>query len=135
MFPSLPVYTFYGTTILAWFDYDFKFAVITKHLLLKLMELIFTMSIFIFFLVSSCFLVYAVHLFVSSTSVDLFLVVDLSACCTLLSICWTSPGQIAGTTVAAFLFHGLSGLCLQLYLHLSLYPFPHAYPVKVFCFI
>ena len=42
VFPSLPVYTLYDTIIIAWFDDDFRFVVITECLLLKLMEFIFT---------------------------------------------------------------------------------------------
>ena len=45
MFPSLPVSTLYGTIIESWFDNVFRFAVITNHLLLKITEFIFTVSI------------------------------------------------------------------------------------------
>ena len=45
MFPSLPVSTLYGTIIETWFDNVFRFAVITNYLLLKIIEFIFTMSI------------------------------------------------------------------------------------------
>ena len=44
MFPSLPVSLLYGTAIMTLFDDVFRFAVITKWLLLKLMEFIFTTS-------------------------------------------------------------------------------------------
>ena len=45
MFPSLPVSTSYGTITETWFDNVFRFAVITDHLLLKIIEFLFTMSI------------------------------------------------------------------------------------------
>ena len=45
MFPSLPVSTLYGTNIGTWFDNDFRFVVTADHFLLKIIEFIFTMSI------------------------------------------------------------------------------------------
>ena len=60
----------------------------------------------IFLLVLACFLVNAVDLFVSPTSADFFVVVDLSSCCTLHSICQALAGQIAVTTVTTFCFTG-----------------------------
>ena len=45
MFPSLPVSVLYGTIILIWFYDDFRFAVITECLLLKLIEFIMTVSL------------------------------------------------------------------------------------------
>ena len=42
MFPSLPVSTLYGTIILTRFGDVFRFTLITEHLLLKLIEFIFT---------------------------------------------------------------------------------------------
>ena len=45
MFLPLHVSTLYGTIIEIWFDNVFRFAVITGHLLLKIMEFIFIVSI------------------------------------------------------------------------------------------
>ena len=45
MFPPMPVSTLHGTSILAWVDDAFAFADINEHLLFKLMDFIFTMSI------------------------------------------------------------------------------------------
>ena len=45
MFPSLPVSTFHGAIIETWFDDTFRFSVITNHLLLKIIDFIFTVSI------------------------------------------------------------------------------------------
>ena len=53
----------------------------------------------IFSLVLVCFLVDAAHFFVSPTSADLFVVVDLPSHCVLLSKGWASSGQMAKTTV------------------------------------
>ena len=44
MFPSLPVSTLHHTIIETWFDNFLRFFVITDHLLLKIIEFIFTMS-------------------------------------------------------------------------------------------
>ena len=71
------------------------------------------------------------HLFVSPAFAGLFIVVDLSSHCALHSTGWVSSGQIAGTTVATFSFHGYSVLCLQLNLNLSLHPSPCANLAKV----
>ena len=70
----------------------------------------------IFLLVLVCLLVSAVHLFISPTSADLYVVVDLPAHCALLSNGQASSGQMAGTTISAFLFHRDSSLCSWLYL-------------------
>ena len=45
MFPSLLVSTFYGTILTALFGDVFRFVVIVECLVLKLMELIFTVSL------------------------------------------------------------------------------------------
>ena len=45
LFPSLPVSTLYGTIIETWLDDVFRLAVITDGLLLKIIEFIFTVSI------------------------------------------------------------------------------------------
>ena len=44
MFPSLPVSTLYGIIIEIWFDDVFRFAVFTNHLLLKIIEFMFTVQ-------------------------------------------------------------------------------------------
>ena len=58
----------------------------------------------IFLLVLVCFLVSVVYVFDFYAFADSFVVVVLSACYTLLSICQATSGQMAGTTVTAFLF-------------------------------
>ena len=45
MFLSLPMSTLYGTIVETWFDNVFRFAVMIDHLLLKIIEFKFTMSI------------------------------------------------------------------------------------------
>ena len=60
----------------------------------------------IFLLVLICLLVDAVPLFISPASADLFVVVDPSAHCALLSIDCASMWWMAGTTVTTF-FHGI----------------------------
>ena len=44
-FHHLPVSTLYGTIIETWFDDVFRFFVITDHLLLKIIEFMFTVLI------------------------------------------------------------------------------------------
>ena len=64
MFPSLPVSTLYATVIMALFDDVFRFAVIMEWLVLKLMELICTMSMWCSFSWStSCSILWTVLLF------------------------------------------------------------------------
>ena len=124
----------YSTITQAWSDNVFKFAIIAEHLLLKVMEFIFTMSI------SSSLCYWSVSwsmLFIflfSLTSADLDVVVGLPTHCVLLSIGWASSEWMDGTTVTTFLFHGHSDLCSKLYLNLPLYLSPHTDFVKVFCF-
>ena len=126
MYWSLPKSTLYGTTDVAWCDNVFQFAVMTECLLLKVMEFmlnrIYIHLINIVFIVMLFFLwVDAAQLFVSITSADLFEVAEFSACCTHLSICSALCGQMNGTTVLASLFHGYTGLFLQLHLILPLH--------------
>ena len=82
MFLSLPVSTSYGSITLAWSDDVCMFADIAEHLLLKSMEFIFT--IFTIPFGNGLFLVNTVHLSVSPTLAELFVVVDLPTCCALL---------------------------------------------------
>ena len=89
----------------------------------------------IIFILVLFFLWVNVKCFAFAVSANLFEVVNFSTCCTYLSICWASSGQMNGTTVLASLSQRHSGLFSQMHIIWPLHSVSCRYFVSVFCFI
>ena len=106
MFPSMTVPTWYGTIIETWFDDVFRFSVITDHLLLKIIEFIFAMSIWSSS--SWCWSGSCSRSWNSSIS-------PMSADLSKVPICQALSGWMAGATITATLLHGNFGICFAVF--------------------